>query len=119
MTVADKAGKFNDLVQASFRNAMDAVEDIHHTSAEIPIDVLTELGYPADKAQTIKDSHRRILRIVYGGICNAHEDLGKLVVQQFGELAKLAGEFTRPQAKTAPPVKKTEEKLSRRKTAAS
>jgi len=90
MTIQDKAGMFNDLVQSSFRNAMDAVENIHQTTAEIPIEILQEIGYPEDKAEIIKDSHRRILKIVYGGICNAHEDLGKLVVQQFGELGKFA-----------------------------
>jgi len=90
MTIQDKASMFNDIVQSSFRNAMDAVENIHQTTAEIPIEILQEIGYPEDKAEIVKDSHRRILRIVYGGICNAHEDLGKLVVQQFGELGKFA-----------------------------
>ena len=90
MTIQDKASKFNDLVQSSFRNAMDAVEKIHQTTAEIPLEILKEIGYPEDKAEIIKDSHRRILRIVYGGICSAHEDLGKLVVRQFGELGKFA-----------------------------
>jgi hypothetical protein len=90
MSFAGKAGKFNDLVQASFRNAMDAVESLHQATAEIPLDVLKELGYPDDKAETLKESHRRILRIVYGGICSAQEDLGDLVVKQFGELGQFA-----------------------------
>lgn len=90
MAIQDKVSTFNDLIQSSFRNAMDAVENIHQTTAEIPIEIMKEIGYPEDKAEIVKDSHRRILRIVYGGICNAHEDLGKLVVQQFGELGKFA-----------------------------
>lgn len=90
MTIQDKASSFNDFIQSSFRNAMDAVENIHQTMAEIPIEIMKEIGYPEDKAEIVKDSHRRILRIVYGGICNAHDDLGKLVVQQFGELGKFA-----------------------------
>jgi hypothetical protein len=90
MTIQDKASMFNDFVQSSFRNAMDAVENIHQITAEIPIEILKEIGYPEDKADIVIDSHRRILRIVYGGICNAHEDLGKLVVRQFGELGKFA-----------------------------
>jgi hypothetical protein len=69
---------------------MDAVEKIHQTTAEIPIEILKEMGYPEDKAELFKDSHRRVLRTVYGGICNAHKDLGTLVVQQFGELGKFA-----------------------------
>jgi hypothetical protein len=107
MTMQDKASTVNNLVQSSFRNAMDAVENIHQTAAEIPIEILKEIGYPKDKAEVIKDSHRRILKIVYGGICNAHEDLGKLVVQQFGELGKFAESIAASGYSSSAQAKKT------------
>jgi hypothetical protein len=86
---------------------MDAVENIHQTAAEIPIEILKEIGYPEDKAEIIKDSHRRILKIVYGGICSAHEDLGKLVVQQFGELGKFAESIAASGYSSSAQAKKT------------
>ncbi len=107
MTMQDKASTFNNLVQSSFRNAMYAVENIHQTTAEIPIEILKEIGYPEDKAEIIKDSHRRILKIVYGGICSAHEDLGKLVVQQFGELGKFAESIAASGYSSSAQAKKT------------
>jgi hypothetical protein len=118
MTMQDKASTVNNLVQSSFRNAMDAVENIHQTAAEIPIEILKEIGYPKDKAEIIKDSHRRILKIVYGGICNAHEDLGKLVVQQFGELGKFAESIAASGYSSSAQAKKTKvRKKSTRKKA--
>ncbi len=92
MSIETKVSRFNDLIQSSFRNAMDTVESIHQTSAEMPLEVLKELGYPEDKTETIKETHREILRILYGGICSAHQELGKLVVMQAGELSKFAAD---------------------------
>lgn len=114
MSIEDKAKTINELVQASFRNAMDAVEGIHQTAAEMPIDVFRELGYPEDKAESIKDSHRRILRILYGGISSAHEDLGKLVVQQFGELGKFVNSLMQVVEEAAPAAKKPRPRAKKR-----
>jgi len=94
VSIETKASRFNDLFQSSFRNAMDAVESIHQTSVELPLEVLKELGYPEEKTDAIKEAHRKILRIMYGGICNAHQELGKLVVMQAGELSRFATDIT-------------------------
>ena len=53
--------------------------------------VFAQQAVADDKAQKIKESHRKILRVLYGGICSAHEELGKLVVNQAGELSRFAG----------------------------
>lgn len=110
MSIQDKVSSFNDLIQASFRNAMDTVEHVHQTAAEMPLDVLQELGYPPEKTATIKESHRTILRILYGGIKSAHVEMGKLVVMQAGELGKFANEMSgaskwQAQATSAPATK--------------
>ena len=78
MSFEDRVSAFNMLVQSSFRNAMDSVESIHQTTAEMPLDMLVEYGYPEDKAEAAKESHRQLLGIVYGGICSANEELGNL-----------------------------------------
>jgi len=88
MSVQDKVSIVNDMVQASFGNAMNTVEIIHRTSAEMPLGVLKELGYPEEKVETIRESHREILRILYGGITNTNQEIGKLMVAQTGELTK-------------------------------
>jgi hypothetical protein len=115
MSFESKISTFNDLIQASFRNAMDTVESIHQTSAEMPIEVIKELGYPEDKAEVIKDSHRKILRFLYGGISNANEELGKLVVMQAGELNKFAGSILTPTDWKAP-AKTTAKKTAKKTT---
>ncbi len=90
MGLLDKVKVYKDFLQASFENAMTTVERIHQTSVSIPIDMLREVGYPADQAEQIKETHARLLRILYGGIAKAHDELGELVVQQVGQLTKLA-----------------------------
>jgi len=37
VSIADRVSRFNDLLQASFRNAMDAMENSQQTTAEIPL----------------------------------------------------------------------------------
>ena len=90
MGALDKVRVYKDFLQASFENAMTTVERIHQTSVSIPVDMLREAGYPADQAEQIKETHGRLLRILYGGIVSAHDELGELVVQQVGQLTKLA-----------------------------
>jgi hypothetical protein len=91
MSIQDRVSMLNDLIQASFGNAMNAVESIHRTGAEMPLGVLKELGFPEEKVAPIRDSHREILRIMYGGIVSANKELGNLMVLQTGELTKFAG----------------------------
>lgn len=91
MSIKDRVSIVNDLIQGSFGNAMNAVESIHRTSAEMPLGVLKELGYPEEKVETIRDSHREILRILYGGIVSANKELGDLMVLQTGELTNFLG----------------------------
>jgi hypothetical protein len=91
MSIQDRVSMLNDLIQASFGNAMNAVESIHRTGAEMPLGVLKELGFPEEKVAPIRDSHREILRLMYGGIVSANKELGNLMVLQTGELTKFAG----------------------------
>jgi len=123
LSIETKVNRFNDLIQSSFRNAMDTVESIHQTSAEMPLEVLRELGYPEEKTETIKEAHRKILRIMYGGICNAHQELGKLVVMQTGELSRFATDIMPSrdwQSKTkAPDTSPARKKVPAKKVAAS
>lgn len=93
MSFEDRVSSFNNLVQSSFRNAMNSVESIHQTTAEMPLDILKDFGYPEDKAEAAKDSHRQLLRIVYGGMCSANEELGKLLVLQAGGLSEFFNEM--------------------------
>lgn len=93
MTTVDPLSRFNEYVQASFRNGMATVEKLHQSAVEIPIDMATELGFAREKADFIKDMHRRMLKDVYGAVCGAHEDIGALVVQQVGELRTLANDL--------------------------
>jgi hypothetical protein len=93
MTIKDKASDFNSRFQESFSAALDAIENLHQTVAEMPLEVLTELGYPESKADSLKDSHRNVLRVVYGGIRAIQQNLGELAVSQSGRLDALAGSF--------------------------
>jgi hypothetical protein len=93
MSIINKIIVFNDLAQAAFKNSLDTAEKLHQASAEIPLEVLKELGYPDDRVEAISDSHRRILRVLYGSISSGCEDLGKLVALQAYDLSKLAGNF--------------------------
>lgn len=93
MTILDTVSRFNEFVQSSFRNGMATVEKLHQSGVEIPVDMATQLGFPRDKAELIKDTHRRILNGVYGTVCRANEDIGALVVKQVGELRTLANDL--------------------------
>ncbi|NIQ97631.1 MAG: hypothetical protein GWN87_28250, partial [Desulfuromonadales bacterium] len=89
----DTVSRFNEYVQSSFRNGIATVEKLHQSAVEIPINMATQVGLPRDKANLIKDTHRRILKDVYGTVCGANEEIGALVVQQVGELRKLAADL--------------------------
>ena len=89
MSIVDKVTRFNDFVQASLDNGMNAVKNLHQTAVEIPIDVGKELGLPADKVDMIKAGHRRILDRTYSGARSAQIQLGSLVVEQIGEVSVL------------------------------
>jgi hypothetical protein len=89
MSIVDKVKRFNDFVQSSLDNGMNAVKTMHQTAVEIPIDIGKELGLPADKADILKATHRRILDNTYSGARSAQIELGSLVVQQIGEVSTL------------------------------
>lgn len=118
MNFEDRVSAFNDLVQSSLRNAMDSVENIHQTTAEMPLEILKEYGYPEDKAEAAKESHRALLKIMYGGICSANEELGKLVVLQAGGLSQFFNEMTTGTGNQTQPVPKqqTAKKSTARKS---
>lgn len=118
MSIETKVSRFNDLIQSSFKNAMDTVESIHQTSAEMPLEVLKELGYPEEKTESIKAAHRNILRILYGGIYSAHEELGKLVVMQAGELIRFASEMMPKKASQGDNAKQPAKSVAKKKTTA-
>ncbi|MEJ2138693.1 MAG: hypothetical protein P8Y61_04435 [Gammaproteobacteria bacterium] len=108
MTIVDRISAVNNMMQSSFRTAMTSVESIHQTAAEIPLEFLQEFGYPEERAEIVRESHRRALRVLYGGICDAHEKFGNLMVMQASGLTKFlgdmagAGNWTAPAGKTQP-----------------
>ncbi len=93
MNILERITAFNTVMQYSFRNAVDAVERAHQTTAEKPLEMLKEFGFPEDQAELARESHKRILRFFYGGICNAHEEVGKLFVVQTTGLIKFVGDM--------------------------
>jgi len=90
MSLVEDVRSFNDLVTASFDNAMGTVETVHQTVAELYLGVLTEFGFPSETAGTLAGKHRHLLRTVYGAICSANHELGDLVVEQMGQLSAFA-----------------------------
>lgn len=102
MSIQDRVSIFNDLIQASFSNAMNTVQSIHQTSAEMPLGVLKELGYPEERVEDIRNAHGEILNILYGGIKSANKELGNLIVLQTGELTKFAGSMLAAGYKSKP-----------------
>ena len=111
MTIVDRISAVNNMMQSSFKNAITSVENIHQTAAEIPLEFLQEFGYPEERAEKVRESHRRVLRVLYGGICDAHEKFGDLLVMQASGLTKFvggmagAGNWTPPAGKTQPTKK--------------
>jgi hypothetical protein len=111
VTIVDRISAVNNMMQSSFRTAMTSVESIHQTAAEIPLEFLQEFGYPEERAEIVRESHRRALRVLYGGICDAHEKFGNLMVMQASGLTKFlgdmagAGNWTAPAGKTQPAKK--------------
>ena len=118
MSIVDKVTGFNDFVQKSLDNTMGAVQKIHQTAVEIPIDAAKKLGLSNDKAELLKVTHSRILTNVYGALCNVHGEIGGLVVQQAGELGKLARDLSakgaEPTARKTRPRKKTAKKTAKK-----
>lgn len=90
MSVIEKLSEINDYVQLSFRNGMNTVEKLHQTTAEIPLDMASELGFSKDQADMIKGVHRRMLKSFYGAVIKANKEVGDLVVKQATELRSLA-----------------------------
>lgn len=125
MSIKDKASGFNAFIQHSLSRAMGKAENIHQIMAEMPLDVLKELGYSEEKAENLKSSHRKMLRIVYSGLGKTQRDFGNLVVRQADELDKLAGglfgtmkptDKPRPAATKKAAMKKSAKKPTRKST---
>ncbi len=100
MGLLDKVKVYKDFLQASFENAMTTVERIHQTSVSIPIDMLREVGYPADQAEQIKETHARLLRILYGGIARAHDELAEGMLEDRDRPPTVRRAAAMPAAKT-------------------
>ena len=90
MTIDDKAREVNAYVQAALDGVLFALQGVHQAAVEKPVDAASRLGFPAEKAALIKDSHRRFVGSVYGGIRKAQHGLGDVAVEQIGELRSLA-----------------------------
>jgi len=103
MSIVDKATRFNDFVQASLDNGLNAVKSMHQTAVEIPIDIGKELGLPADKVDMIKAGHRRILDRTYSGARSAQVQLGALVVEQLGEVSALIKDLVASESRGSQP----------------
>ena len=90
MTIDDKAREVNAYVQAALDGVLFALQGVHQAAVEKPVDAASRLGFPAEKAELIKDSHRRFVGSVYGGIRKAQHGLGDVAVDQVSELRSLA-----------------------------
>jgi len=90
MTIDDKAREVNAYVQAALDGVLFALQGAHQAAVEKPVDAASRLGFPAEKAALIKDSHRRFVGSVYGGIRKAQHGLGDVAVEQVSELRSLA-----------------------------
>lgn len=93
-TLEQHVTAYRDLIVASFDNAMNTVEVIHQTFAEMSVDVLQELGLPEGPADAIKDKHHRLIHIWYDGISTANHALGDLVIQQWSQINEFAEPVT-------------------------
>jgi len=90
MTIDDKVRETNAFVQAALDGVLLALQGVHQAAVEKPVNAASRLGFSAKKAELIKDSHRRILGNVYGGIRKVQHGLGDVAVEQVGELCSLA-----------------------------
>jgi nicotinate-nucleotide pyrophosphorylase len=90
MTIDDKAREVNAYVQAALDGVLFALQGVHQAAVEKPVDAASRFGFPAEKAALIKDSHRRFVGSVYGGIRKAQHGLGDVAVEQVSELRSLA-----------------------------
>jgi hypothetical protein len=96
MTIDDKAREANAYVQAALDGALIALQGVHQAAVEKPVDAASRLGFPANKAELIKDSHRRFLGDVYGGIRKVQHGLGDVAVGQVSKLCALAQALITP-----------------------
>lgn len=94
MSVADKARAINYFTQASIINATGALERVHQTVFEIPVELAQSMGYSAQKAEMIRSTHKRVLANLHGGVRKACDQLGGLFVEQVGEIETLVNELS-------------------------
>jgi len=81
MQLRDTFTAFVDLSSRSFDNASTTMERVHQTSAEMSLNLLTDLGFPADVADSYRESHRRMLASSYGRVRLATRDFGETLVR--------------------------------------
>ena len=113
MGVIDKIANFRNYTQAAFENGMDTAKTIHQKMmAEVPVNIVQELGFPEQTGKELKERHQRILNHVYGGACTTVDEFGKLVVKQIGELGNLVNGRSAPPpgASADAPKKKRKDK---------
>jgi hypothetical protein len=90
MNIVEDVRSYNELITASFDNAMHTVEMVHQSGVDMYLGVLSELGFPSETADSLSARHRSLLRRVYGGICALNHELGELVVEQVNQVSRFA-----------------------------
>lgn len=108
--------KVMDFSQTSLENTMGAVKEVHQTTVEIPINVAQELGLSEEQSAALKETHRRVLDHLYGGICEACAEVNQYIVKQAKTVNQLADFAANPAEPTI--VKLASEKERQRQTKA-
>lgn len=81
LTVIQAMRDFVDLSMRSFENSSTTMERVHQSSAEMSLDLLKELGFPADVADSYREAHRRMLASSYGRVRAATQEFGVALVR--------------------------------------
>jgi hypothetical protein len=90
MSIPEDVRAFNVLVTTSFDNAMDTVESVHRNAMELYLGLLTDVGFPAERADALAARHRQFLRRAYGAVCTINHDLGDMIVEQVENVSRFA-----------------------------
>ncbi len=96
MDFVDRISKVMEFSQTSLENTMSTVREVHQSIIEIPINVAQELGYSEEKSTALKNTHRRVLELIHGGIVDACGEVNKYVVKQAQAVSELADPQTQP-----------------------
>ncbi len=96
MNFVDRIAKVMEFSQTSFENTMDTVREVHQSIVEIPINIAQELGFSEEKSTAIKNTHRRVLEVIHGGITDACGEVNQYVVKQAQAVSELASSQSPP-----------------------